>query len=109
MADNMLDSRAALAAEIAESVKLALHAKQTAAQLNVTVETSLLDEARRSELKLAYLRVSAAAVFSVFVFGGLLLSKVSSVPAPTSGSLGAALGWMTFAALALLLLRKEWY
>ena len=109
MADNMLDSRAALAAEIADSVRLALHAKQSAAQLNVTVEKSLLDEARRAELKLAYLRVSAAAVFSVFVFARLLLSKFVSVPPPTTGSLGAALGWMTFSALALLLLRREWY
>ncbi|HEY1951477.1 MAG TPA: ATP-binding protein [Gemmatimonadaceae bacterium] len=109
MADNMLDSRAALAAEIAESVKLALNAKRSTDQLNATVEKSLREEARRAELKLAYLRVSAAGVFSVFLFGRLLLSRISTVPPPTSGSLGAALGWMTFAAVALLFLRKEWY
>src|SRR4051812_3495443 len=109
MADNMLDSRAALAVEIAESVKLALNAKRSTDQLSATVEKTLLDEARRAELKLAYLRVSAAGAFSIFIFGRLLLSKVASVPPPTTGSLGAALGWMTFAALALLLLRKEWY
>jgi len=62
--NNMLDSRQALAAEIAESVQLALHAKQSAEQLNVTIEKSLLDEARRAELKLAYLRVAAAGVFA---------------------------------------------
>jgi signal transduction histidine kinase len=109
MADNMLDSRAALAAEIAESVKLALNAKRSTDQLSATVEKSLGEEARRSELKLAYLRVSAAGVFSIFILGRLFLSKISRVPAPTTGSLGAALGWMTFAAAALLLLRKEWY
>src|SRR3954471_3783799 len=109
MADNMLDSRAALAHEIAESVKLALNAKRSTDQLNATVEKTLLDEARRAELKLAYLRVSAAGAFSIFIFGRLLLSKISPVPPPTVGSLGAALGWMTFAGVALLLLRKEWY
>ena len=109
MTDNMLDSRAALAHEIAESVKLALNAKRSTDQLSATVEKTLLDEARRAELKLAYLRVSAAGAFSVFIFGRLLLSKISTVPPPTTGSLGAALGWMTFAAIALLLLRKEWY
>jgi signal transduction histidine kinase len=105
----MLDSRAALAAEIAESVKLALNAKRSTDQLSATIEKTLLDEARRAELKLAYLRVSAAGAFSVFVLGRLFLSKVSPVAPPTVGSLGAALGWMTFAAVALLLLRKEWY
>src|SRR3954468_22814914 len=109
MADNMLDSRAALAVEIAESVKLALNAKRSTDQLSATVEKTLLDEARRAELKLAYLRVSAAGAFSIFIFGRLLLSKISPVPPPTVGSLGAALGWMTFAGVALLLLRKEWY
>lgn len=105
----MLDSRAALAAEIAESVRMQLHAKQSREQLAVAVEKNLLDEARQSELKLAYLRVSAAGVFSIFVFGRLLLSKITRVAPPTTGSLGAALGWMTFSAAVLLLLRREWY
>src|SRR3954466_7456781 len=109
MSDNMLDSRAALAAEIAESVKLALNAKRSTDQLSATVEKSLVDEARRAELKLAYLRVSAAGAFSIFILGKLFASKVAAVAPPTVGSLGAALGWMTFAAAALLLLRKEWY
>jgi signal transduction histidine kinase len=107
--DNMLDSRAALAAEIAESVKLALHAKQSAEQLNLTVEKSLGEEARRAELKLAYLRVSAAGVFSIFVLGRLFVSRISSMAPPTIGSLAAALGWMTFAGVALLMLRKDRY
>jgi signal transduction histidine kinase len=105
----MLDSRGALASEIAESVRLALHAKQSAEQLNVTVEKSLREEARRSELKLAYLRVSAAGAFSIFVLGRLFFSKISSVTAPTVGSLGAVLAWTTFSGIALLLLRKDWY
>jgi signal transduction histidine kinase len=108
MADNHLDSRGVLAAEIAESVRQALRAKQSA-QLNAKVEKSLSEEARRAELKLAYLRGAAAGAFSLFVLGRLFLSKISPIPPPTIGSLGAALGWMTFAAAALALLRRDWY
>lgn len=109
MPNNMLDSRAALAAEIAESVRMQLRAKQDEAQLAHAIEKALLDEARRAELRLAYLRVGAAGVFSLFVFVRLLLSGFTPVPAPTVGSLGAALGWMTFSAAILMLLRREWY
>ena len=109
MANNMLDSRAALAVEIADSLRMQLRAKQDAVQLERAIEKSLLDEARRAELRLAYLRVGAAGVFSLFVFGRLILSEVTSIPSPTVGSLGAALGWMTFAAAILMLLRRDWY
>jgi signal transduction histidine kinase len=110
MRANMMDSRAALAVEIAESVRRELRAKQTSDQLAVTIEKNLLEEARHAELKLSYLRVGAAGIFSIFVFGRLLVSEVfSKVSPPTVGSLGAALGWMTFAAAVLLLLRREWY
>ena len=109
MAPGMLDSRAALAAEIAESVRMQLRAKQDEMQLERAIEKSLLDEARRAELRLAYLRVGAAGVFSLFVFGRLLLSDVAHVSPPTIGSLGAALGWMTFSAAILMLLRRDWY
>ena len=105
----MLDSRAILAAEIAESVRLQLRAKQDAAEVERAIEKALHDEARRAELRLSYLRVSAAGVFSLFVFGRLLLSEFTSIAPPTIGSLGAALGWMTFSAAILLLLRRDWY
>jgi signal transduction histidine kinase len=105
----MLDSRQALAAEIAESVQLQLHAKQSAANLSSAIEKNLLEEARRAELKLAYLRAAAAGAFAVFVIGRLLLSRISSVPPPTMGSLSASLVWMTFAAAILGLLRRDWY
>ncbi len=107
--NNMLDSRQALAAEIAESVQLVLHAKQSAANLAATIEKNLLEEARRAELKLAYLRVAAAGTFALFVVGRLLLSRFTTVTPPTMGSLGAALLWMTFAATILGILRKDWY
>src|SRR5438105_9007070 len=109
MADTMLDSRGILASEIADSIRRELRAKQSAAQLGATIEKSLLEEARRAELKLAYLRGAAAGAFSIFVLGRLVLSKISPIPPPTIGSLGAALGWMTFAAAALALLRRDWY
>jgi signal transduction histidine kinase len=107
--NNMLDSRQALAAEIAESVQLQLRAKQSAQNLSAAIEKNLLEEARRAELKLAYLRVGAAGAFAVFVFARVLLSRVTSVPAPTMGSLAASLGWMTFAAAVLVVLRRDWY
>jgi signal transduction histidine kinase len=107
--NNMLDSRQALAAEIAESVQAALHAKQSGEHLSLAIEKTLLEEARRSELKLAYLRVAAAGAFAVFVLARLLLSRITSVPPPTTGSLAASLGWMTFAAAILGLLRRDWY
>jgi signal transduction histidine kinase len=107
--DNMLDSRAALASEIADAVRGQLHAKHSAEQLSVTVEKNLLDEARRAELKLAYLRVAAAGAFAVFVLGRFGLSKVTSLTPPTMGSLAAALVWTTFGAAILALLRKDWY
>src|SRR3954467_13684401 len=87
---NLNDSRAALAAEIADSVRLQLRAKQDAAELERAIEKTLLDEARRAELRLAYLRVGAAGLFSLFVFARLLLAQVTHVSAPTVGSLGAA-------------------
>src|SRR5437868_5206246 len=105
----MLDSRAALAAEIADSVRTQLRAKQDEMQLERAIEKSLLDEARRAELRLAYLRAGAAGLFSLFVFGRLVLSDLTRVSPPTTGSLGAALGWMTYAAGALMLLRRDWY
>jgi signal transduction histidine kinase len=107
--NNMLDSRQALAAEIAESVQLQLHAKQSAQNLSIAIEKNLLEEARRAELKLAYLRVAAAGAFSVFVLARLLLSRIMSIPAPTMGSLAVSLGWMTFAAGVLVVLRRDWY
>src|SRR4051812_41762070 len=109
MKADMLNSRAILASEIAETLRAQLRAKQSAEQLKVAIEDSLLEEARRAELKLAVLRASAAGVFSVFVFARLLLSQFAPVSPPTMGSLGAALGWMTFAAGVLLLLRRDWY
>src|SRR6266550_7044537 len=109
MSENLLNSRAALAAEIAESVRSELRAKNAVENLSLTIEKSLLDEARRAELKLAYLRVAAAGAFAVFLLGRLLVSKTTPIAPPTIGSMAAALGWMTFAAAVLVLLRRDWY
>ena len=58
-----LNSRQALAAEIVESLQRELHARTSLEKLGATIETTLLDEARRAELKLAYLRAAAAGAF----------------------------------------------
>ncbi|MGZ3492552.1 MAG: sensor histidine kinase [Gemmatimonadaceae bacterium] len=107
--ENVLDSRAALASEIADAVRGQLRAKHEAANLSEAIEKSLAEEARRAELRLAYLRVGAAGAFSVFVIGRLLISKITSISPPTVGSLGASLVWMTFAAAILVVLRRDWY
>lgn len=109
MRENVLDSRAALASEIADAVRAQLHAKHSAGHLSVAIEKNLAEEARRAELKLAYLRVAAAGVFALFVIGRLLISKITFMAPPTIGSLAASLVWMTFAAAVLVLLRRDWY
>ena len=109
MQENVLDSRQALASEIAEAVRGQLKAKQTAESLSAAIEKNLIEEARRAELKLAYLRVAAAGAFAVFVLGRLVLSRFTTIAPPTIGSLAASLVWMTFAAVVLGLLRRDWY
>ncbi len=109
MSENVLDSRQALASEIAEAVRGQLHAKQTAENLSAAIEKNLVEEARRAELKLAYLRVAAAGAFAVFVLGRLVLSRITTIAPPTMGSLAASLVWMTFAAAVLGILRRDWY
>ena len=106
---NVLDSRAALASEIADAVRGQLHAKHAAENLSIAIEKNLAEEARRAELRLSYLRVGGAGAFSLFVIGRLLVSKITSISAPTVGSLGASLMWMTFAAAVLVVLRRDWY
>lgn len=49
MPESFLDSRAILAAEIAESVRPELRAKQSPVQFGAILEKSLLGEARRAE------------------------------------------------------------
>jgi signal transduction histidine kinase len=107
--ENVLDSRQALASEIAEAVRGQLHARQAAENLSAAIEKNLLEEARRAELKLAYLRAAAAGAFAVFVLGRLALSRITTLAPPTMGSLAASLVWMTFAAAVLGLLRRDWY
>ena len=109
MQENVLDSRQALASEIAEAVRGQLKAKQTAESLSAAIEKNLIEEARRAELKLAYLRVAAAGAFAVFVLGRLVLSRFTAIAPPTIGSLAASLVWMTFAAAVLGILRRDWY
>src|SRR4051812_2930486 len=110
MADNRFDSRVILASEIADAVRVQLRAKQDAVQIERAIEKSLLDEARRAELKLALVRVGAAGLFALFVFVRLIGSELTGrFSPPTVGSLGAALAWMTYSAAVLMLLRKDWY
>lgn len=104
-----LNSRQALAAEIVESLQRELQARTSLEKLGATIETTLLDEARRAELRLAYLRAAAAGAFLIFVVLTVVESRITSVPRPSSGAVAAVLSWAIFAAAMLIALRGGWY
>jgi len=104
-----LNSRQALAAEITESLRRELHARSSLEKLGATIETTLVDEARRAELKLAYLRAAVAGAFLIFVVLRTIGSRFASAPPPSSGAIAAVLVWAVFAGSILLALRKGWY
>jgi len=104
-----LNSRQALAAEITESLKRELHARTSLEKLGVTIEATLLDEARRAELKLAYVRAAAAGAFLIFLGLAAVGSRASSVLRPSDGAIAAVVLWAIFAGAILIALRKGWY
>ena len=104
-----LNSRQALAAEITESLRRELHARTSLEKLGATIETTLLDEARRTELKLAYLRAAAAGAFLTFVVFRMVQSRMTSAAPPSNGVIAAVIGWALFSGAVLIVLRKGWY
>jgi signal transduction histidine kinase len=102
-------SRQALAAEITESLRRELHDQTSLEKLGATIETTLLDEARRAELKLAYLRAAAAGAFLTSVVLMAVGSRITSAARPTNGVIAAALFWAVFATTILIALRRGWY
>src|SRR6266550_894609 len=104
-----LNSRQALAAEITESLKRELHVRSSLEKIGATIETTLLDEARRAELKLAYLRAAAAGAFLMFVLLMTAGNRFTSAPRPSNGAIAAVLVWSVFAATILIALRSGWY
>jgi len=108
MSDHV-NSRQALAAEITEYLRGELHARTSLEKLGATIETTLLDEARRAELKLAYLRAAAAGAFLMFVVLMAVGSRITSAPRPSNGAIAAVLCWDVFAATILIALRTGWY
>lgn len=104
-----LNSRQALAAEITESLRRELHARTSLEKLGATIETTLLDEARKAELRLAYLRAATAGAFLTFVVLMVVGSGITSAPRPSNGAIAAVLSWAVFAAAILIALRRGWY
>jgi signal transduction histidine kinase len=104
-----LNSRQALAAEITESLRRELHARTSLEKLAATIETTLLDEARRAELRLAYLRAAAAGAFLTVILILVVASGVTSASRPSSGAIAAVLSWALFSATVLVALRRGWY
>jgi signal transduction histidine kinase len=104
-----LNSRQALAAEITESLRRELSARTSLEKLGATIENTLLDEARRAELKLAYLRASVAGAFLAFVALTSVRLRIASAPPLSAGAIAAVLCWAVFAASILIALRRGWY
>jgi signal transduction histidine kinase len=104
-----LNSRQALAAEIVESLRRELHARTSLEKLGATIETTLLDEARRAELKLAYLRAAVAGAFLIFVVLTVAGSGITPVARPSNGVVAGVLSWAIFALAILIALRRGWY
>jgi signal transduction histidine kinase len=104
-----LNSRQALAAEITESLRRELQASTSLEKLGATIETTLLDEARRAELRLAYLRAAAAGAFLAFVILRAIGSRIASTPPPANAASAAVVMWAVFSGAILLALRKGWY
>src|SRR5687768_3628830 len=104
-----LNSRQALAAEITESLRRELHARTSLEKLAATIETTLLDEARRAELRLAYLRAAAAGAFLTAIVIMVVASGVTTAPRPSTGAIAAVLSWAFFSGTILIALRRGWY
>jgi len=103
------DSQQDLAASIARAVQLGLPGKDVEAGLPEFVQETLVAEARRSELSLAYLRIAfllplALLNFLVYVPGSPL--HVAEYPA---GNELVALAWLAAATALLQSLRRGWY
>ena len=107
--DDLFNSRQALAAEIAESVRRELHASSSPDTIATAIESSLLDEACRAELKLAYLRVAAAIAFLAFVVASVIGSRITLAAPPTTSTVAIVLVWTSFAGILLVVLRRGWY
>ena len=104
-----LNSRQALAAEITEALRRELHARTSLEKLSAAIETTLLDEARQAELKLAYLRVAAAS--ALFIVGALvaIASRFGSVLPPSNAAVLAVLLWLVYSGAVLFALRGGLY
>ena len=96
-----------VAAEITESLRRELHgARLTFKTTGATIETTLLDEARRAELKLAYLRAAAAGAFLTLVVFKAIGSAFRPALPPSTGAISAVVYWAVFAGNLLVALRR---
>jgi signal transduction histidine kinase len=104
-----LNSRQALAAEITESLRRELHARTSLEKLSAAIETTLLDEACQSELKLSYLRVAAAAALFIVGAGVAVASKMIAILPPSNGAVLAIMIWLLYSGAILFALRGGLY
>jgi signal transduction histidine kinase len=102
-----LNSRQLLATEIADALREELHARTSPETLTAAVDRSLLEEARRAELQLAYLRLGVAAAVALAAAGrGLVTSPAGDLPWGAA-ALGAL--WTAGSGALVLAMRRGWY
>jgi signal transduction histidine kinase len=102
------NSRQALAAEIAESIRHELHARNVAESVSAAIDSSLLEEASRAERHLAHLRAAAATMFLAGILVLWLTHRSSGTPprAPTIAAVGA---WAALSVALAIALERGWY
>ena len=103
------DSYDALAASIERALRVDLAPRESMVGLANSIEQTLLEEARTSELRIAQIRVVVVAAYAAFslwtlVGGGPLHSAEGARAAAALG-----LGWGIGAVVLLLALRRGWY
>jgi signal transduction histidine kinase len=103
------NSRQALAAEIAESIRHELHARNVAESLSATIDSALLEEASRAERHLAQLRAAAAAVLLAAALIAALAARVAGLASPPGATIALIAAWVAISAVLLLALGRGWY
>jgi signal transduction histidine kinase len=109
MTSEMMNSRHALAVEIADSVRRDLRVQSSTDNIGPAIETTLRNEARASELKLAYLRAAAVGAFVLLFLFDELRNRITGAPPSSWLVLGAIVGWIAFASATFIALRAESY
>ena len=102
-------SQAQLAASIVRAVQEELPSSEASAELTRSVEATLLDEARKSELTLARVRVYSLAGFVVFGLVARWNPAIAGLPTFPLSAVAAAAAWLAATAAFFMALQRGHY